>query len=451
VLAFNLEGTHMKNARMSHTAASSQAPKAPPKAKVFYGWWIVLAGTVVFVVSNGIGFYGHGVFLDPFQKQFGCSKGTISFAVTLYFLTTGIMGLFIGRPIDRYGPRPVMILGSIGVGFALMLVGRVERLWQLYAVYLLMAVGWSGTSLIPINTLVTNWFIRKRGLAMSVTMTGLSVGGMVMVPFATYLISRFGLKTALTVLGTLFWIVLIPIALFVLRRRPSDVGQVPDGEPAGDVSSRHGKGAPDVSYQMKEWTRRQAMGTLAFWSIVLAFFLAMAGQVAYLMHQVSFLSLTLGRSGAAMAVSATTAASIVGRLVLGVVVDRYPKRFVTMGLLLFQAFSVLALAYSNHVVVLYLGTFAFGLTMGSILMTQSLITGECFGLVSFATVSGAAGIFVSAGAAVGPSIAGFIYDFAGSYRWAFTVFAAMSLAAAFVVLLAKPPRCPPGSKEPRPV
>jgi len=100
---------------------------------------------------------------------------------------------------------------------------------------------------------------------------------------------------------------------------------------------------------------------------------------------------------------------------------------------------VLTLAHYNHVVVLYLGTFAFGLTMGSIIMMQSLIIGECFGLLSFATVSGLAGLFVLSGAAFGPTIAGLIYDAVQSYRIAFTIFAAMSMAAILVIFLARPP------------
>ena len=414
-------------------------PDRLPK-RVFYGWWIVLAGTAIFIVANGIGFYCHGVFLDPLRMQHGWSKGSISFAVTLYFFTAGVMGIIIGRQIDRFGPRPVLILGSLVTGLSLLLLSHVKELWHLYAVYLLMAVGWSGTSLIPINTLITNWFITRRGQAISLTMTGLSIGGIILVPFATFLISRWGLMVALPILGALFWVVIIPLALFVIKQRPSDIGQFPDGEPIVDSSEGEISPAPGYASQMQEWTRLQAMRTLAFWSIVVAFFLAMTGQVAYLVHQMSFLSETLGLAGAASAVSITAGASIAGRLSLGSVIDRLDKRYVTMGLCLIQALAILSLAYSNHVSVLYLGTLAFGLTMGSILMMQSLIIGECFGLVSFGTVSGSVGLFVSSGAAIGPTIAGVIYDATHSYQKAFIIFAAVSLMAMLAIFFAKPPR-----------
>ena len=181
------------------------------------------------------------------------------------------------------------------------------------------------------------------------------------------------------------------------------------------------------------------MGTVTFWAIVVAFFLAMTCQVSYLVHQVSFLSEYLGLAGAASAVSITAAASLVGRLCMGVFIDRLDNRHVTIGLLTLQAIAILGLAYSNHIAVLYLGTMAFGLTMGCIVMMQALIIGECFGMRSFATVSGLAGVFVQVGAAIGPTIAGVIYDATRSYRIAFAIFAAASVVAIFAIVFAKPP------------
>lgn len=412
---------------------------APPQPKAFHGWRIVFAGTLILSVSSGIGFYGHGVILDPLRALHGWPKAVISSAVTLYFLTAGVMGMIVGRQIDRYGPKWVLVFGSLAIGAGFVLLSRISTVWQLYGVYFLMAMGFSCTSLVPINTLITNWFIRRRGFAMSLTNTGLSAGGVVLVPLASFMISHWGLKTALPVLGTIYCAVIIPIAVFFVRQRPSDLNQFPDGEtPPASTAAGSGRSIKYAA-QMQEWTRPQALRTVAFWSIVVAFFLALAGQIAFLVHQISFLSPHLGRAGAAAAVSITAGASIAGRLLLGTFVDRCDKRYVIMACFLIQAVAVLTLAHYNHVVVLYLGTFAFGLTMGSIIMMQSLIIGECFGLLSFATVSGLAGLFVLSGAAFGPTIAGLIYDAVQSYRIAFTIFAAMSMAAILVIFLARPP------------
>ena len=403
-----------------------------------------MAGTFILSVSSGIGFYGHGVFLDPLSTLHGWPKATLSSAITLYFLTSGIMGMIIGRPIDRYGPKWVLILGSVVIGAGFVLLSRISSVWQLYMVYFMMALGFSCTSLVPVNTLITNWFIRRRGFAMSLANTGLSTGGIVLVPLSSYMISRWGLETALPVLGAIYCAVVIPSAVFLVRQRPSDLNQYPDGEPP-TTSSAGESGSPlDYSAQMQVWTRSRAIHTIAFWAIVSAFLLTLAGQIAFLVHQVSFLSPYLGVTGAATAVSVTAAASIIGRLFLGTFVDRCDKRHVIMVCFLVQASAMLALAHYRHVIILYLGTFAFGLTMGSIIMMQSLIIGECFGLLSFATVSGLAGLFTMSGAAFGPTIAGLIYDAAGSYQIAFTIFAAMSIVAILVIFFARPSN--PGTK-----
>jgi len=334
-----------------------------------------------------------------------------------------------------------MVIGSLIFAFSLILLGVVRDVWHLFAVYILMAVGWSGTALIPINTLITNWFVRKRGFAMSITMTGLSLGGIIMVPLATHMILQAGLKTTLFALGAIYCLVVIPPALTLFKRRPSDIDQYPDGAPGPPRVSANGTSAAfALNIPIRKWTRLQAMRTPAFWSIVAAFLLALTGQIAFLIHQVSFLSLTLGRSGAAAAVSITASASVAGRLALGMAVDRYDKRFVTMGLFMLQAAGVLSMALSSSIPVLYMGTLIFGLTMGSILMMQSLITADCFGYLSFATVSGLASLFVISGSAFGPMLAGVIYDTTESYRSAFLLFVGMSVAAACAVYFAVPPK-----------
>ena len=398
-----------------------------------------MAGTTVMIVSSGVGFYGHSILLDPLQNAHHWSKGAVSLAVTLYFFTSGLVQMIVGRQIDQHGPNKVLIIGSIIFGAAMVLLSQVVHLWQLYVVYLIMAVGWCCTSLVPINTLIANWFIRRRGLALGVTMTGLSLGGVIIVPLATWVIGRWGMNTALLLLGVMYVVVVIPVALFVIKARPSHVGQVPDGRliPLSEWGS--GRSAMSLSAQTREWSRSRAMRTGSFWAVVVSFVLAMCGQMAFLIHQVSFLKQYLGPNGAALAISLTATASIVGRLALGTVVDRLNNRLVAMACFLTQGAAVLALAHWHHPVILYAGALVFGVTMGNIIMMQSLIVGECFGMISFGTVFGAVSLFTMTGAAIGPWLAGSLFDMTGSYKMVFIIFAVFSLSASAAVLLAKPP------------
>jgi len=254
-------------------------PNHPPSLgtkKLFYGWWIVLASTLVLFVSSGIGFYGHGVILDPMRTLHGWSKATISSAVTLYFLTSGITGLIIGRQIDRYGPKWFLIMGSLTIGIGFVILSQINAVWQLYTIYFLMALGFSCTALVPANTLITNWFIRKRGFAMSLANTGLSVGGIVLVPFASYIIARWGLEISLPVLGIIYAVTVICATAFIIQR-PSDINQFPDGTPPEAMSEDRISSGLNYATQMRAWTRLQAIRTVAFWSIVISFLLALSG------------------------------------------------------------------------------------------------------------------------------------------------------------------------------
>jgi len=407
-------------------------------ANRFYGWWIVFAGSIILFVSSGIGFYSHGVLLDPLRSLHGWSKGTVSAAITLFFFTNGIVGLILGRWIDRYGPKWFLIFGSIIFGVGLYALKWIDTTPQLFVVYMIMSAGFCSTASVPINTLITNWFVLKRGLAMSITTIGLSAGGVILVPLTSYLIIHFGLDRALLILGSIYILVITPMTLFFIKHRPSDINQYPDGDDRQLDAITENRNKVNVA-QMNVWTRRQAMKTIAFWSIALAFMLALAGQIAYLVHQVSFLTQYLGSQKAATAVSITAGASIAGRLVLGMFVDQWDKRYVTMLCVLLQGLAVLTLAFYNHVIILYICTFVFGLTMGPLLMMQSLIIGECFGIPSFATVSGTIGIFTMPGAAFGPFIAGMIFDTTQTYQWSFILFATTSFLAMGIIYFAKPP------------
>ncbi len=410
------------------------------RKKLFYGWWIVASSIVVLFAVSGIGYYCHGVILDPIREQYGWSKGIVSSALTFYFITAAITGVIIGPKIDQYGPKPFLIAGALVFSLAYFMLTRIDQTWQLFLVYFLMAIGWAGSSLLTINTLISNWFVQKRGLAMSITMAGLSLGGMIMVPFASYLLVSENFQTTIIALSIINVVAIIPVTIFFIKASPADIHLMPDGAEVKPAESAGRQSNTLDQIQLRNWTRKQAIGTTAFWSIVIAFSLALCVQIAYLVHQVSFLSAYLGKMGAAGAVSITTAASIGGRLVLGTVVDRFDKRYTCMFCFLVQGLAVLALAFWQNIVVLYLCTFAFGLNMGSMLMMLPLITGECFGMVSFGLVSGLIGVFSTTGSAFGPMIAGLIFDATHSYQPAFILFGAISLLAIAIIGFAHPPR-----------
>jgi MFS family permease len=416
--------------------------------KIFYGWWIAIGSMTILTISSGIGFFGHTLIFDALASEFGWSKGIVSSAITLFLLTTAAMGSIIGGMVDKYGPSPILIWGAVCTGTGFFLLSRIQALWQFYAVYLLIGIGMSGTYSIPISTLIANWFIKKRGRALSVAMTGLSLGGIIVVPLSNGLLQRWGLRATLPVFGSAFLVIIIPIALFIIKQHPMVLGLGPDGTRPlpTDPSSRETE--PAISRQMAPWTRRQAMGTKAFWFIVLAFLLVLSGQVTFMIHQISFLSPILGPGNAALSLSIMSGTSFLGRLIMGSFIDQLDKRFVAIACFLLQGGAVFTIGhaghgeYIGHAGLIYACIIAFGFTMGNILMMQSLIIGECFGMVSFGTVSGLGMLFTSAGSSFGPLVAGVLFDLTHSYQAAFSIFALAYVFAAVIIVFATPPDRP---------
>ncbi len=409
------------------------------KKTTFYGWRIVYACMALMFVSSGIGYHCNGVILDPLRNLHGWNKSIISSAITFYFIIVGIVGVVVGRKVDTLGARPILVLGAIINSLGLICLGFISEVWQLFVCYAVMATGFTGTSIIAISAVITNWFVKKRGMALSIAMTGISLGGIIIVPAASYAISFWGIRTALVILGISLSVVMIPVTLLFIKQRPSDIGQYPDGEAPTDSPAGKAETAWGDDHQLRRWSTGEVVRTSTFWAIVITFLLAMTSMIAVGIHQISFMSQFVGVTEAAFMVSITTAASMSGRLVIGNIIDRYDKRTVVFYTLLCQAATVLILAFFHSRPVLYLCAACFGVTMGAAFIIQSLLIGECFGMISFGSVFGLASLFIQCGAAFGPMIAGVIYDATLSYRNAFVVFAVANALAAISVTFARQP------------
>jgi MFS family permease len=418
------------------TAQQEQLAAAQPQARtgVFYGWWIALACCAVTFVGAGVGVYGPSVFLAALHDEHGWSRGSISLATTCYFLGSGVAGVFIGRWVDEHGPRGLFVAAAVLLAVALLLLGRVTALWQLFPVYLLMAPAMAATANVPVTWLLTRWFVRKRAQALSIAMSGISIGGMLLVPLSVWLIDRWGLDAATLVLAVLVLALILPVALLVIRPDPAAMGLAPDGDPPRPAATGATFGGP-----FADWTRREAVRTRAFWVIVAAFTFGLAAQQAFLLHQISYLSDEFGRTTASTVLSATAGASIIGRLALGTVSDRLDKRWMAAACFAVQGLSILAVLHTGSLPVVYLATLAFGLTMGNSYIMLSLLGAECFGGPSFGAIFGLLSVFVMAGSAFGPFFAGALADSSGGYMVPFTIAGLTGMAVAVLVLLARRP------------
>ncbi len=389
------------------------------------------------MVTVGVGYYGLAVFLGPLREANGWSNAVVSGATGLYFSVAGVTGAIIGAHVDRHGPLRLQVVGIVLLAGSVSLVGYVNAPWQLYVLYTVLAVGFGMSSNVAVNAIISRWFVVRRAKAMSIATTGVSVGGVLLVPFGTALVERGGLTLAGPVLGAFVLLLALPVVALVLVWDPVQMGLRPDG---GAESRRPGAHSLDDATQLRRWTRREAAATVPFWAILVAFSLVLMAQTGFVIHQISFLTERFDSANAAAAALSTTAlGSIIARLVVGHFADAWDKRLLAMWLLIIQATAVTTVVLVDHRIVTYAMVLVVGFTIGNIYMMQTLLVGEVFGMLSFATVLGLVGVVTQTASGIGPLAVGWLEDASGGYTVPFLVTAAMTYAAAVTVLLARSP------------
>lgn len=405
---------------------------------MFYGWYVAAGCSILLLVSVGVGYYGLAVFLRPLQQEHGWSNSAVSGATGLFFSVGGISGALAGPVIDRKGPLRLMVAGVLVTGGSIAAIGYVHSLWQLYLDYSVLAAAYGATTGVAVNAIVTRWFVLRRARAMSISSTGISVGGVVLAPLASALISRGGLRLATPLMGAFVVLVALPVIALVIVWDPRQMGLEPDGRAAPKTD---GDPSPVLATQWRRWTQREAVRTLAFWAILVSFVLVLTSQTGFVIHQISFLEVRLGsRGAAALALSVTAFGSIVARLVVGTFADAIDKRRLSATLFVIQATAVLLIIHAHGKLVIYGLTLVFGFTIGNVYMMQALLVGEVFGITSFGTVFGLISLASQIGSGLGPVSVGWLADRTGSYAVPFTAIALATYAAAGAVLFVRPAR-----------
>ena len=422
----------------------------PKKRKVFYGWWIVLAGGFLRFYESGAFYYGFTAFFNPIRKTFGWTAAETSVAFSLQRLEAGAMGPLSGFLADRIGPRRMTLIGWTIAGLGFLLVSRVTALWAFYVSFLVIAIGMSFGAWLPVNTVITRWFTKKRSRAITLSALGPAIGGTV-VPLIALAIGQFGWRTSLVILGVAAWAICLPVAR-VIRDSPSQYNYLPDGEaPTASPESEYvqnGKTSDKTTRQnfrlsTGSYAVREALRTRAFWLLCLAFFFQQVGTSAVYVHIVPFLeSVQFSTTLAATAVTGMTLSSVIGRLGFGFLGDFVNKRYLiaiafslqTIGLFLFSFTE----AEKAWLLVLFLLVYSPG--YGAPIALRPALQADYFGVRNFGTIMGLMSIVSMLGGLSSPIIAGWIFDITGSYRLAWQIFTLVSIPAIPLMLLAKPPR-----------
>ena len=405
---------------------------------MYYGWIVAFGCGALSFATVGIGFYGMAVFLDGLTGTAGFSKTEVAGPTSLYFMTSGLAGIFVGRFVDRYGARGSIVAGALVMAACLVAIGRVTEARSLWVLYPIMALGFAASTSIPANAIVTRWFVGLRARAMSISHSGVSLGGIVLVPWATSLIASEGLEATGLALAGVLLLIALPVTLFVLRFDPADHGLEPDG-PAGAARVRANP-LLDPAVQGRLWTNREALATRSFWLLALSFGLILFCQQGTLVHEIALLRERTGDARAgAYAVSVTAAASVTARLIVGAFADRIPKRELTALLMGVQGVALLGFAWAPGLPALYGSAVVFGFTIGNVYMLQSLLVGELYGFASFGSVLGLLNLITQVMGGLGPVTLGVLHAELGGYDAALRLLAGLAFAASVVVWQVRPP------------
>ena len=419
------------------------------RIRVFYGWWVVSASAAIIFLTGGTFYYGFSALVKPLQDQFGWSRALISGAFSLRTQSGGVASPIVGYLVDRVGSRRLLLTGTVLVGAGFIFLSRVESVWAFYAAVMVIAVGMSATGGPVAMTTAAHWFERQRGRAMALLTAGAGASGVMVVVLAT-LISAFGWREALLIIGIAQWAVCIPLALLV-RHRPEEMGLLPDGEPPRPPAEVGRVTAPPeadavadgpLRIQDSGMTVSQALRTRTFWLLALAMSLAGFGSTAIIVHQVVYVTEATGLSNEEAAVVAMLmpVVSLAGRLGFGWLADYREKRQVLAASYTLLGLGILLLAAAQEPWQLVFFLVVFSPGWGGSIAVQPAFQAESFGLRAFGAIQGLAFTVSTLGSVAGPIFAGWVHDSTDTYRHAFVVLALASLAAAPAILMVGRPK-----------
>jgi len=418
---------------------------------VYQGWRIVGVAALAQAVSVGSTFYAYGVFVKPLSAEFGASRLAVTLGLTLTMVVQGLIAPFLGRALDRFPPRRVMIAGVLLQSAGLLLLSRADAFWQVGALFVgTIAVGSYLFSPLATMALVGRWFVRRRGFALGIAALGSSAGGIAFPPLATAAIEALGWRGAAAAMG-IGILALIPPFAFFLIRQPEDVGATPDGDPAPAGGAAPAAAASEPSATV---TTGSLVGDRNLWSITLAIGFAYCPVSVLLAHLYPYaIERGIPPARAAIVMSGFAMGSMLGRPFFGWLADRIDKRAV-VGIM----HAGLALAWSGLLSepsfeALLVSACAAGFATGGTLVIWGALAGSAFGRASFGSAMGLMNMLMLPFSIAGAPIVARVFDRTGRYDAAFAsflvCFALGALAIAFLRLPAVEPRTRPAA-EPEP-
>jgi sugar phosphate permease len=418
------------------------------RSKVFYGWYIVAVGILVHIAGTFAFSSTLSIFLKPITEELGVTRGAFSLIRTFEIGTAALIVPLLGPMIDRHGGRWILIIGVLMEGAGLLLSSLVQSFWQFALVRCsLVIAGEALLGSLVINVTIAQWFVKKRGRAMAIANLGTGVAKLGIPLLAASLFVLIGWRGTWAVFGVVAPLLVVAPALIFIRRRPEDIGLLPDGEPEFGRSAVPQAAAPgSIAFRRHEpiaeisWTRSEVLRQPTFWLLVMTFGIAGVGIAGLNLHIFSFVT-DIGYSPliAASFMSTIALTQLASTLVWGALADKFDIRKVSCVQFLIQGMGLVIALVSDQIHLVYLGFFLYGTGLAGSFVLREVIWASFFGRTSLGTVRGLSLFFSHLFAASGAPFFGFLHDRMGSYNVSFTIFSCALFTSAFLILLAKPP------------
>ena len=429
----------------AHDGVEIEPERRQPR--IFYGWWIVAAASILGMFGNGSISQGFPRFLLPIEASLGLTRTQISLVFSLARAEGSVAGPAIGWLADRYGARPLVFAGSITVGIGVILLSQANSYWMLLVLFAgVISMGKSAGLGQTLMAGVNQWFIRKRHIAMSALMTAFAGGGAIIVPLLNEGIQLLGWRQTLLWTGVGILALTLPVS-FVIRSRPEDMGLRPDGDPPRSPTTENGgrqnRGSDneEVSFTFKE-----AIRTRSFWAISIGAFMRVTVTNGMLVHVFAMMEERgLSDDQAAAWVAAMFFLGIPLRFVLGVTAGKLPGNLMLAGGMAIGAVGMWGLWLGPGVSGLL--TFVIGIAVvEGITSVNWLMVSDYYGRARFATLMGFMSLFMNIGLFASPLFAGFVEQITGTYYLVLAAFTPMYLVSALAFLMSTRPKPPDRSR-----
>ena len=418
----------------------NQAPLVRKVRGAYYGWWVLASTFVLGTLSGGIFGNSSAIFFGPIQRDLGLNSAQTSLIFSLARAEGSIAGPIVGRLVDRFGSRPMIVFGGLLASGGFIALHWVHS-YVLFVVIFVGVVGVgksSGLGQVLISA-VNRWFIRRRSLAMSICITGFSSGGAVILPLITLGVSTIGWRDVMLYSGIFMGIIVIPLASLV-RHSPERMGIEPDLP-----FPQEGKSGPPQPVII-DFTVRQALRTRSYWILFTGSVLRISLWGTISLHSVEmFVWKGMSHEMAGLMFSLMFLLSIPLRLVVGFLGDRFPLQPMMGGGMVSAALAVLAMLLVDGNIAVYLFVALMAIEQGSSTLNWVAL-GNYFGRTSFGTLMGLISVVFNIGMLITPIYAGLVFDRTGSYTVVLVSFLPVYLISGVFFLMTRKPKAPVPSR-----